>query len=66
MLRIKKTNRLEQAQKLKLASADSMGYVTTISCMKKTRQRKDCLKKATFEEINFRKKTFGGIYLYKT
>ena len=42
------------------------GVCTTISCMKKTRQRKDFLKKATFEEINFRKKTFGGIYLYKT
>ena len=55
-----------QAQKLKLASADSMGYVTTIYCMKKPRQRKDFLKKATFEEINFRKKTYGGIYLYKT
>ena len=52
-----------QAQKLKVASADSMGYVTAISCMKKTRQHKDFLKKATFEEINFRKNTFGGIYL---
>ena len=37
---------LNQAQKLKLASADSMGYVTTISCMKKTRQRKDFHKKS--------------------
>ena len=54
---------MTQAQKLKLATADSMGYVTSISCMKKTRQSKDFLKKATFEEINFRKKTFGGIYL---
>ena len=58
-----------EASRLRISNSHQLtlwGTLLPFLAWKRQDSARISIKKATFEEINFRKKTFGGIYLYKT